>query len=269
MKVVLFCGGMGMRIRSMNSGDDATPKPMVAVGGKQPLLWHVMKYYAHYGHKEFILCLGYGADVIKRYFLEYNEYMSNDFVMTDGGRTLELKQSDIDTWRIHFVDTGLNALVGQRLMRVKHLLQDEPMFLANYSDGLSDLPHADYQRAFEASGKTAGFVCVRPSSSGHLAKVDADGSVNAIQTHSEADLWINGGYFILKREIFDYMNDGEELVREPFNRLIEANQLYGHRYQGFWQCCDTFKEKQDLDQRYTAGDRPWQVWENANPTAGI
>jgi glucose-1-phosphate cytidylyltransferase len=266
MKVVLFCGGMGMRIRPLTpnggGGEDATPKPMVHVGGRHPLMWHVMKYYAHFGHTEFILCLGYGADVIKRYFLEYNEYMSNDFVLS-GGNHLELKRRDIDTWKIHFVDTGLNSNVGTRLWKVRHLLEGDPMFLANYADGLSDLPHAEYQQAFEASGKAAGFVAVRPSASGHVAKLDPDGNVRAIETYTEADLWINGGYFILKPEVFDHMNEGEELVREPFQRLIEKRQLYAHRYEGFWQACDTFKEKQDLDQRFTAGDTPWQVWEKA------
>ncbi|MBI1319639.1 MAG: glucose-1-phosphate cytidylyltransferase [Candidatus Hydrogenedens sp.] len=272
MKVVLFCGGMGMRIRPLGPGggsEDSTPKPMVTVGGRHPLLWHVMKYYAHYGHTDFVLCLGYGADTIKKYFLEYNEYMSNDFVMTDGGHGLELKNRDIADWRIHFVDTGLNSNVGTRLWRVRHLLQDEPMFLANYADGLSDLPHPEYQRSFEESGKLAACVCVRPPASGHVARVDADGNVNRVETYEEADLWINGGYFILKREIFDYMKEGEELVREPFQRLIDKRLLYGHTYRGFWQCCDTFKEKQDLDQRFAAGDRPWQVWESADPGAGI
>jgi glucose-1-phosphate cytidylyltransferase len=264
MKVVLFCGGLGMRIRPLAAGgsqhEDATPKPMVCVGGRHPLLWHVMKYYAHFGHTEFILCLGYGAEIIKRYFLQYNEYLSNDFTMTDGGRSLTLLRSDIDNWKIHFVDTGLNSNVGTRLWKVRHLLQDEPMFLANYSDGLSDLPHDAYQRQFEASGKTAGFVAVRPSASGHVTRLDEDGNVRAIETCTEAGLWINGGYFILRREIFDHMHEGEELVREPFQRLIEKQQLYGHRYEGFWQCCDTFKEKMDLDTRYESGDRPWEVW---------
>lgn len=265
MKVVLFCGGMGMRIRPLapsGHGADTTPKPMVTVGS-HPLLWNVMRYYAHYGHDEFILCLGHGAETIKRYFLEYNEYIGNDFVMTDGGRSLQLMRSDIESWRIHFVDTGLNTNVGERLWRVRHMLQDEPSFMANYSDGLTNLPLPQYLGTFEQSGKTAACVCVRPPASGHVVQFREDGGIQGIATHTEADLWINGGYFVFRREFFDYMNDGEEIVREPFERLIEKDLLLGYRYEGFWQSCDTFKEKEDLDRRYAAGDRPWQVWVDA------
>ena len=263
MKVVLFCGGLGMRIRPLTNSErshaDPVPKPMVTIG-RQPLLWNVMKYYAHFGHDDFILCLGYGAEAIKRFFLDYNEYLGNDFVMTAGGRNLELLHRDIESWKIQFLDTGLNTNVGERLRRVRHLLQDEPMFLANYSDGLTDLHLPTYQKAFEESGKTAACVCVRPPASGHVISFRDDGGIRAVQTYTDADLWINGGYFIMRPEIFDVMNEGEELVQEPFRRLIEKDRLMGYRYEGFWQSCDTFKEKEDLDQRYISGDRPWQVW---------
>ena len=135
MKVVLFCGGMGLRIRDAEN----TPKPLVQIGYR-PVLWHVMKYYAHYGHKDFILCLGYGADAIKRYFLEYSECTSNDFVLSAGGRKVELYNSDIHDWRITFADTGINSNIGQRLKAAEKYLDGEDEFLANYSDGLSDLP---------------------------------------------------------------------------------------------------------------------------------
>src|SRR3954468_9817857 len=134
MKVVLFCGGLGMRMREFS---EAVPKPMVPIGYR-PILWHVMKYYAHHGHKDFILCLGYQADVIKSYFLEYNECLSNDFVLSKGGKNLELLTTDIDRWRITFVDTRLKSNIGQRLKAVERQLEGEEMFLANYSDGLSD-----------------------------------------------------------------------------------------------------------------------------------
>src|SRR5512136_780682 len=135
MKVVLFCGGLGTRLRGLS---DDIPKPMVRIGYR-PILWHVMKYYAYYGHKEFILCLGYKADRIKDYFLNYNEYVSNDFTMTNGGKDIQLVKSDIQDWRITFVDTGLKSNIGQRLWAVRKYLEGEEMFLANYSDGLTDL----------------------------------------------------------------------------------------------------------------------------------
>ena len=134
MKVVLFCGGLGMRLRDYS---ETIPKPMVPVGYR-PILWHVMRYYAHYGHKEFILCLGYRADAIKRYFLEYDETISNDFVITGGGKQVDLLASDIQDWKITFVDTGLNSNIGQRLKAVQPFLEGERTFLANYSDGVSD-----------------------------------------------------------------------------------------------------------------------------------
>ena len=135
MKVVLFCGGLGMRIRD---AEENVPKPMVTIGSR-PILWHVMKYYAHYGHKDFILCLGQRGHIIKDYFLNYSEWLSNDFVLSDGGKSVQLMSSDLDGWRIRFVDTGMTANIGQRLKAVEPLLADEPEFFANYSDGLTDL----------------------------------------------------------------------------------------------------------------------------------
>src|SRR5215210_4763777 len=136
MKVVLFCGGLGLRLRDYS---DSIPKPMVNIGYR-PILWHVMKYYAHFGHKDFILCLGYKADAIKNYFLTYDECISNNFVLSNGGKNLRLLHSDIQDWNITFVDTGLTANIGQRLKAVEPYLEQETMFLANYSDGLTDLP---------------------------------------------------------------------------------------------------------------------------------
>ena len=135
MKVVLFCGGLGTRLREHS---DTIPKPLVNIGTR-PILWHLMRYYAHYGHKDFILCLGYRGDMIREFFLNYQEALSNDFVLSEGGKRIELITSDIQDWRITFVDTGLHANLGERLMRVRHLVEKEPMFLANYSDGLTDL----------------------------------------------------------------------------------------------------------------------------------
>ena len=137
MKVVLFCGGLGTRLREYS---DTIPKPLVNIG-QRPIIWHLMRYYAHFGHKDFVLCLGYRGDMIKEYFLNYNECMSNDFTLRNGGKDIELFQSDIQDWNITFIDTGLASNIGQRLMRVKDYLKDEECFLANYSDGLSDLPY--------------------------------------------------------------------------------------------------------------------------------
>jgi glucose-1-phosphate cytidylyltransferase len=233
---------------------------MVHIGGRHPLLWLVMRYYAHFGHKEFILCLGYKGEVIKNFFLNYNEYLSNDFVLANGGSYLNLLRADIQDWRITFVDTGLYANVGQRLKAVQPYLQDEEMFLANYSDGLSDLHLPTYVDAFSQTDKVAGFVCVKPPHTSHVVDVSEDGTVKKILHVREAGIIMNGGYFVFRKEIFDYVHPGDELVQEPFHRLIAADKLFGYRYPGFWTCIDTFKEKQELDEMYARGMTPWEVW---------
>ena len=256
MKVVLFCGGLGTRLREYS---DTIPKPMVNIGYR-PIIWHLMKYYAHYGHKEFILALGYRGDIIKQYFLQYDECLSNDFVLSEGGKSLTLYNSDISDWSISFVDTGMNSNIGQRLSAVRPYLEGESAFMANYSDGLCDLHLPSYLDDFKAHGKVASFVTTRPPYTFHLVSTDSDGRVNGITAAGRTDMWINGGFFIFRKEIFDYMQPGEELVEEPFQRLVAANQLVAHRHEGFFACMDTFKDKQTFDNRHAVGDTPWEVW---------
>ncbi len=258
MKVVLFCGGQGLRIRDAED----LPKPMVHIGYR-PILWHVMKYYAHFGHKDFILCLGHRADTIKNYFLNYNECASNDFILSAGGKSLELLNSDIHDWRITFADTGISSNIGQRLKAAEKYLEGETEFLANYSDGLTDLPLPRQLEHFHQNGKIASFVCVRPNLSYHLVSLDPNSSLVAdIHAIDNGDVRINGGYFIFKKEIFNYIRDKEELVREPFHRLLKEKQLTGYVYDGFWASMDTFKDKQQLENLYATGAAPWEVWKN-------
>ncbi len=259
MKVVLFCGGLGMRLREYSEN---IPKPMVPIGYR-PILWHVMKYYAHFGHKDFILCLGYRADTIKDYFLNYNECISNDFILSNGGKQVELIRSDIHDWKITFVDTGVNSNIGQRLKAVERHVAGEPVFLANYSDGLSDLQLLKMLDHFQSQGKIASFLSVKPNLSYHIVTADGAGLVRGIKDIQSSDLRINGGFFIFRREIFKYLKPGEELVQEPFQRLIAENQLISYTYDGFWKSMDTFKDKQALDDLYAKGNAPWEVWKTA------
>ena len=265
MKVVLFCGGLGMRMREFS---EAVPKPMVPIGYR-PILWHVMKYYAHYGHKDFILCLGYKANTIKDYFLNYDECTSNDFVYSQGGKKLELLASDIQDWNITFANTGLHANIGQRLSAVKRFLTNEEMFLANYSDGLSDLYLPGMIENFERQDKVASFLGVKPNATFHLVDVDDDGSVTDVRHIADCNQQINGGFFVFRQEIFDYLKDGEELVDQPFHRLIHDRKLMAHRHQGFWACMDTLKEMHQLEDLYSQGKAPWEVWKKGQtlPTA--
>lgn len=255
MKVVLFCGGLGTRLGGLT---EDIPKPLVKIGYR-PILWHVMKYYAHFGHQDFILCLGYRADRIKDYFLNYNECLSNDFIMSNGGKDITLQNHDITDWRITFVDTGLKANIGQRLKAVEHYLSGEEMFLANYSDGLTDLPLVEMVEFFKQTGKIACFVCVKPSQSFHVVSLNGDHQVKSIDYVKETNILINGGYFIFRREVFDYIRKGEELVEEPFRRLLAEGQLIGYRYDQFW-CMDTFKEHQELTDMVVQERAPWEVW---------
>ena len=256
MKVVLFCGGMGMRLREVS---ERIPKPMIPIGYR-PIIWHVMKYYAHFGHKDFILCLGYGADVIKQYFLRYDECVSNDFVLSEGGTKVQMINSDIHDWELTFVDTGVNANIGQRLKAVEKYIGQDEVFLANYSDGLTDLYLPDQIDHFFKRDKVASLLAVQPRYSTHLICAGVNGVVTDIKDMDKSGLRINGGYFIFSRKIFSYMRDKEELVHEPFQRLMSEGELIVYNFDGFWAAMDTFKDKQHLDQLLDKGNPPWQVW---------
>jgi glucose-1-phosphate cytidylyltransferase len=256
MKVVLFCGGLGTRLREYS---DTIPKPLVNIGVR-PILWHVMRYYSHFGHKDFILCLGYRGDLIREYFLNYKEWLSNDFVMEDGGSTVIPLRRDIADWRITFVDTGLHSNIGQRLLRVRPHLQGEDAFLANYADGLSDLPLDQHVSEFRDRNVVASFLAVQTPQSFHCVETDAEGLVKNFGQLSNADFWINAGFFCLRSDIFDYLEEGDELVEKPFQRLIAKRLLYAKRYRGFWQQMDTFRDKINYDRMEAKGHCPWMVW---------
>lgn len=259
MKVVLFCGGLGTRLREHS---DTIPKPLVNIGVR-PIMWHLMRYYAHYGHKEFVLCLGYRGDMIRDYFLNYNECLSNDFTLSTGDKQIELHTQDMADWRITFVDTGLHSNIGQRLSRVRQYLAGEEMFLANYSDGLADIPLDRMISEFKGQQRVASFAAVNPSTSFHAVQSDASGLVSSIGPLQGQGHAINGGFFVLRQQIFDYLRDGEELVDQPFARLIDNGLLGAYRHAGFWQAMDTFKDKITFDRMESRGECPWMVWKAA------
>lgn len=258
MKVVLFCGGRGLRIRDF---EEPVPKPMVPIGYR-PILWHVMRYYAHFGHRRFVLCLGHRADVIKEYFLRYNEALSNDFVLRNGGVDVELMNTDIHDWEIAFVDTGLDSNIGDRLRAVRRHVEGEAIFLANYGDGLTDAPLDELIADFSERDRIAAFISVRAPYSYDFVTWSDEGVVTAIENAHEADIWINGGFFMFRQEIFDYIHEGEELVREPFRRLIREGQLLAYDYEGFWAPMDTLKDHQRLESLYHGGNAPWAIWQS-------
>jgi len=256
MKVLLFCGGLGTRLREHS---ETIPKPLVNIGYR-PIVWHLMRYYAHYGHTEFILCLGYRGDMIRDYFLRYEEAMTNDFTLHAKDSRIELHSRDLDDWKITFVDTGLHSNIGQRLLRARKYVGDDEIFLANYADGLSDLPLDRQIAEFRAQKVVASFAAVRSGQSFHAVHTEEDGIVTRMGVMPQQPLWINGGFFVLRSAIFDYLKEGDELVEQPFARLIDERKLLAFRWDGFWQCMDTFKDKISFDRMEARGDCPWMRW---------
>jgi len=266
VKVVLFCGGLGMRMRE--SPTSLIPKPMGMVG-ERPLLWHVMRYYAHFGHTDFILCLGYGASAIKDYFLNYDETKSNDFVLENGAHDIKLFSTDISDWKITFVDTGLHSAIGERLRRVRRHVDGEAMFMANYADVLTNVPLPDMIARFEASSAVASLLAVPPQSSHHVVDIDGNGLITQVTPMSDLRQWENGGYFILRPEIFDYLHEGEDLVGDALMRLVPLQRLLAYPYKGYWSPADTVKERAHLEEMYHKGTCPWMVWDAERSGAGL
>jgi glucose-1-phosphate cytidylyltransferase len=256
VKVVIFCGGMGVRMGELTQ---SIPKPMIEIGGK-PILWHIMRYYAEWGHNEFILCLGYKGEVIKEYFLSYNEALFNDFVLerNGSGAKVELLSHDLREWRITFADTGINATIAERLKAVETHLDGDEAFLATYGDGLTDAPLTTLIDAFRARAKIAMFLSVRPAVNLHLVTTDDDAVVLTVEDMSRSHIRINGGFFVFRREILDLIESGDELVDETFARLIERRELVAYPYDGFFVPMDTIKDRQTLEALYESGRAPWR-----------
>ena len=220
-----------------------------------------MRYYAHYGHNEFILCLGYRADLIKEFFLGYNEALYADVTVSNNGQEVEFLDSDVQDWKVTLIDTGEGSNIGQRLLAVADHVRGEEMFLANYSDGLSDLDLDAYVDDFQRDRLGVHVpecppVAVVPRRRVRRRRARCKELVPVQQT----DMWINGGFFAVRPEIFDHMQPGEELVEEPFRRLMELGRLRTQRYEGFWASVDTFKDKVTFDAMIAKGDTPWMRW---------
>ncbi len=257
MKVVLFCGGFGLRMREAS---ERVPKPLIPVG-QEPILLHIMKYYAHFGHTEFILCLGYQADVIKSYFESGRSDIIDDLVLARDGWAPDELRRQASKWDVTFVETGLHTNIGGRLMAVRDLIGDDEMFLANYSDTVTDAPLPAMIAGVREQQAVASFLAVKPTYTFHVVSFDSGNRVRNIESAADSDIRINGGFFVLRSDIFDYIQPGDELVEQPFQRLISADRLLGYRYDGFWAPMDTMKDRQNLNALFESGERPWAVWE--------
>jgi len=247
----------------MRADNQSLPKPMMPIGSR-PVLWHVMRYYAHFGHTEFILCLGYGAEAVKDYFLNYRETTSNDFVLRKGGDDIELLDTDISDWSITFIDTA----IGERLRRVQRFLDDDEVFLANYGDVLTDAPMNDIVDQVLASDATASLLAVRPQDSFHVVDIDSASRITGFTPVSDMQMRINGGYFVLRQDIFDYLHEGEDLVMDAYARAAGDGRMLAISYDGFWATMDTLKERSRLEDLYRTGQCPWAVWGEHSPSPG-
>jgi glucose-1-phosphate cytidylyltransferase len=234
------------------------PKPMVEIGGR-PILWHILQLYAHYGHKEFVLALGYKGELIKQYFLHYHLLNSDFCVELPSGKTEVHEQAPFD-WKVHLISTGERTMTGGRLGRLQNFLKDDVTFMVTYGDGVSnvDIPKL---LAFHAShGKLATVTAVRPTA--RFGGLDLDGNrVVAFREKPQlGEGWINGGFFVFNRGVFDYIDDDATILeREPMEGLAKDGQLMTYLHEGFWQCMDTVRERNMLEELWASGERPWYV----------
>ncbi len=258
IKVVILCGGFGTRLREET---EIKPKPMVEIGG-MPILWHIMKIYAHYGFTDFILCLGYKGYVIKEYFYHY-EMLSNDFTIELGTRKIDIHPRHSEYgWKITLVDTGLNAMTGARIKRIEGFI-DGDTFMLTYGDGITDLNINKLLRFHKSHGKIGTITGVTPPSRYGELLINKDQVLSFKEKPVINNSSINGGYFIFNRRFFDYLSadDGCVFEREPLERLASDGELKVFHHRGFWQCMDTYRDYRYLSELWEKGNPPWKVWE--------
>lgn len=255
MKVVILAGGFGTRI---SEESHLKPKPMIEIGGK-PILWHIMKTYSSYGYNDFVICLGYKGYVIKEFFSNYFLHTSDvTFDMTNNQMTIHNNFSE--PWKVTLVDTGLNTMTGGRIKRIKDYI-DEDMFMMTYGDGVCDVNINDVVEYAKKNDKIGTMLAIQPG--GRFGVLDIDGNfVNSFREKSKEDMgWINAGYMVLKREIFDYIEDDSTVFeKQPLESLAANKELIAYKHDGFWQCMDTQRDKFLLEELWEKGEAPWRKW---------
>ena len=257
MKVVILAGGLGTRL-SEETG--LRPKPMVGIGG-HPILWHIMKIYAHYGFKEFVVLCGYKSEVIKDYFVNY--YMNNSDVTVDlATNNVEIHQNISEPWKVTMFYTGKYTQTGGRIRKIKDFIGNEP-FLLTYGDGVADVDISAVVASHQESKKLATLTSIQPNGRFGSLEIEDDGKVLSFQEKPKGEGgWINGGFFVLQPEIFDYIPDREDAIweQEPLKQLASEGQLNAYMHHGFWHCMDTLKDKDELNTMWAENKAPWKVW---------
>jgi glucose-1-phosphate cytidylyltransferase len=256
VKAVILAGGLGTRLREET---EFRPKPMVAIGGK-PILWHIMKIYAHYGVTDFVICIGYRGDVIRDYFVNY-EALTNDFTV-HLGRTKEIEYhtSHLESdWRVTVVDTGADTMTGGRLRRIRHFIDGE-RFLVTYGDGVADVDLSALLEHHESRQRIATMTTVRPATRFGVVELAPDGTVEHFREKPRTEDYVNAGFFVFEPEVFGYLADDSTLEAEPMAALVKDRQLAAYCHEGFWQPMDTYREFELLNRLWAEGDAPWKVW---------
>lgn len=254
MKVVILAGGLGTRLSEETV---ATPKPMVEIGGK-PIIWHIMKHYARYGLKEFVIALGYKAEVIKNYFLHYAQ-LSCDFTVDLTSGVPVATRRHQDDWRVHLFDTGMATHTGGRLLRLRAFLGDEP-FMVTYGDGVSDIDLDQLQAFHKQGGRLATVTAVRPPARFGTITFDADDQPRFVEKRQSDEGWISGGFMIMEPGIFNHLITDHSLETALLEKLAARGDLSAYRHSGFWQCMDTLRDKYNLENLWNGGNAPWKTW---------
>jgi glucose-1-phosphate cytidylyltransferase len=255
MKVVILAGGFGTRLAEETIN---IPKPMVQIG-QYPILWHIMKFYASYGFDEFVVALGYKAEVVKNFFLQFAD-MASDLTIDLGAGTVERRRRHDETWKVHLIDTGLDTLTGGRVLRLAPMISAEP-FMLTYGDGLSDVPLDRLLAYHRGHGKLA-TVTAGPALArfGNIV-FDGEQVSGFAEKRTTEDAWINGGYMIMEPRVFDYLHKDEDVLEvDLLERLTADGELAAFRHHGFWQCMDTLRDKQGLERLWLSGAPPWKRW---------
>ena len=258
MKVVIFAGGLGTRIAEET---DARPKPMVEIGGK-PILWHIMKIYSHYGFNDFIICLGYKGYLIKEYFMNY--FLHNSDIRIDlGNNNMEVLGTRSESFNVTLVDTGLNTKTAGRLQQVKKYIGKED-FMLTYGDGVSNVNIRELVKFHRKNNKIVTVTAVQPDARFGGMDVINDGTVNSFREKIKSDTnWINGGFFVLKSEVFNYLKRDMSNIMwedEPLEKLTEDRQLAAYKHKGFWKCMDALRDKIELNNLWENNNAPWKTW---------
>lgn len=258
MKVVLLAGGFGTRI---SEESHLKPKPMIEIG-EQPILWHIMKSYSYYGFNDFIICAGYKQHVIKEYFADYYLHRSDitfDFCNSNG---ITIHNNVAEPWKVTVVDTGLNTMTGGRIKRIKDYIGNEP-FMMTYGDGVCDINLKELLDFHKAHGKLATMTAVQPGGRFGTLEIEEDNTISRFaEKRKEDGGWINGGFMVLEPKVLDYIaGDSTIFEREPLEQLSIEGQLVAYQYDGFWQCMDTLRDKQHLEELLEKGQAPWKVWQ--------